>query len=182
MAYSAITNAEIDPESPATTALMTKYRDNNLAVYQDIRAFVAKANDEDLINDNTLGVANDSELLFAVGANEIWFYTIIGGFTTTVNADFKFSLVTPGGTGLLQYMFMSSTTALLRLDTVAVNTPTSIIVAGAAGDEAFRIDGYAATAGAGGNVQFQWCQNTSHGDTTTIHQHTHIVAQRYDDL
>ena len=66
--FSAITNGEIDPDSPFTTALATKYRDNPIASHKYVRRTVAGptvTNSVVLVDDTVLEFAADASTAYA---------------------------------------------------------------------------------------------------------------------
>ncbi len=178
MAYSAITNLEIDPDSPVTTALMTKYRDNIIAVYEDTRLSAVKAGNEDVNNDNALDAANDSELIITLGTPEIWIVRACIQVTATTNAGFKARFqLSAGGTVSMLYTAYNSPSTLERVGTAVIDFLPAVNM----GQEPVFMDGYITTT-VGATLQLQWCQSVNHVDITTVHSNSWISAQRFDAL
>ncbi len=153
MAWSAITNAEIDPESPGTTGLFAKYRDNQEALY-DGWDMVIKAVTE---IDNSGVLQDDDELVFAVGANQRWWFEMV--LLLTIDGaldDFQFDFTFPVGTTyMITHDFHTTDATEVSGYTTEASGATATGSPAIIGEPAF-FHGWIATAAAAGAFQLQW--------------------------
>ena len=171
--YSAITNAEIDPDSPITTSLMTKMRDNPIASLKCIRRSV---NGPDKQNNTTL--SDDGVLQFSVDANQTYCWALWGQFQCRTADALKLAFTAPVGT-VLSFSGVFATGGSTEYDgrvfgTVA-GTGYRVWFAGSTANDvtpSFIIRGYGAVGGTAGNIKFQYAEWVAGGGGAG----TYIVA------
>lgn len=129
---------------------------------------VRKSADQSVTSSTTL--VNDTHLKFAVAANEtyifqLWLYTYAADGTP----DIKLTCAGPAGSTVL----WSSSQVIFNA--AAATTLTSVNTSGVSADlfvdannRAIQLYGTIANGGTAGDLQFQWAQNTSSANSTTI--------------
>lgn len=124
-----------------------------------------KSADQSKTNDNTL--ANDPDLVFAIGANETWVLSGVLRWTAGDTAKFTFT-VPVGATGFfqdIQYTFLEEPLGTPMLENLG-------------GGVNIFISAQIINSTNAGNVQFQWAQNTSSPTTTTLGKFSYLVANK----
>lgn len=133
---------------------------------------VRKSADE--IVSNSITIQNDDELLFSVGANQVWEFLLVLRHTTpTVNPDIKWDFTIPAA-GSLKGLGIWS--AAVRTDDV--NGTTQIQYDLAATESYFQrrylyIGGVNA-----GTIQLRWAQQVATVENTTVLANSFIIAHR----
>lgn len=169
-AYAAITNAEIDPDSPVTTALMTKLRDNPIASHR-MKYKTA------LTSRSSTTILADPHLTMTVYGGLTYIFRFAG--SCNLNPDIKVRITTPDpvndvgymigsygvgydGGGATQFAPSEYSTALIAN---AINAVYTFLDGGGgnSGEVWFCIDGFVKTdAGtASGTLSFDWAPNTA---------------------
>lgn len=128
---------------------------------------------------NSETLVNDNQLLFAVGANEIWefelFLTLEGDNTA---GDFKFNIVVPSGAS---GEFINQ----LEADGAGDKVPTAIgsnlvVDVTQVNKSMLVIRGIIVVSSTAGNVQLQWAQNSAADNDYTIYENSCIIAHQLD--
>ncbi len=130
---------------------------------------VYKSADETVNNSTTY--QNDDALLFAVGANEVWAFTLAIFFTSGTVPDIKFFIAAPAST-TGQWAPSNSSTAITNFEGGYIASGNGVV------NDRFFISGVAITAGTAGNVQLQWAQNTATVSDTKVLKGSYIIATR----
>lgn len=127
---------------------------------------IVKASDDTVNNSTTL--VNDSELLFPIGINEVWEFTIVVLSFSPATPDYKCAITVPANTSLC-WLFSGK-------DAPGTISITNMIVSG--GSHSSRgencvygivLRGIAIATDTAGNVQYQFAQNTANvSDTKTL--------------
>ncbi len=175
MARAVITNAEIDPESPATTGLMTKYRDNDLALFEG-HVFVKKPGDE---SDVTDVLQDDDDLKLTMLANQTWHVEITLFVTTSnINADIELDFTTPAGA---TWVLTVNTTDTVGVPNQAYywddTAGATSVNYGVTNKRPVVMQGWVSTAGNAGDFQLQWARFAGAG-TTTVTAGSYLMAQQ----
>lgn len=139
--------------------------------------FVPKTADETVNNSTVL--QNDDDLLFAVGANEVWLISFhILYFSAGGGTDIKFRLAAPVGATInrgLAYGYDVGWSPVVQ----GTNLGAADLVAGTANQndplEFWVIVANGATAG---NIQLQWAQNAAVAEDTKVLENSFIIAHR----
>jgi hypothetical protein len=167
--------ADIYDKHPVTSGTLSQLKDNILALYQNTHAYARTTGDVTINNDDTL--TNDAELMFTAAVGGKWCVTLVLGITTTVNADFKFDIVTPdaapGGriwTCRTSEAYAGQSDTSLTVTYGAVATAEPLVIR--------SVLDLTAT----GDVHFQWAQGTAHADSTTVHEGSFLMAYRTSKL
>lgn len=134
---------------------------------------VMKASDETVNNSTTL--QNDDDLLFAIGANEIWmvlFYPLVNSPT---NADIKFAFTMPtdGVFNLLGIGVDSGNNVSVQFRLTGVASDCQGLDAN---DMPAVFLGIAVNGANAGNVQLQWAQNTAQAFDTKLLTGSCLIA------
>ena len=128
---------------------------------------VSKGSDESVQSNTTL--QNDDDLLYAIGANEKWEFTVKlriaqGGLA----AHFKFALTAPSGAYISYRTVVDNVSAVVDdFRTFSSGTAISVRVANDA-DDVLVIWGFIMNGATPGNLQFQFCQATTQAINTTV--------------
>jgi len=173
MAWGAITNAEIDPDSPITTALKTKFRDNDEALY-DGRYLIVKAAAEGPLGP---GLQDDDVLLLPLLAGQIWHFEMIlivstGGIGHQFDFDFTFPV---GTTYMLAHNAHQGNAVLLSGLTTEASGATTVPYGVAAANDLVFFHGWVEAAAASGDFQLQWAASGG-GETATVQANSYIAA------
>jgi hypothetical protein len=132
---------------------------------------VRKSADQSVTSSTTL--VNDTHLKFAVAANEtyifqVWLYTYAADGTP----DIKLTCAGPSGSTVLwsssQVIYLSDGTPTLTTVQTSGATGGASSLFVDANNRAIMLYGTIANGGTAGDLQFQWAQNTSSANSTTI--------------
>ena len=129
---------------------------------------------------------NDDTLLWAVGANEIWFFQLylnINAANTTM--DFKAGWSVPTGT-TMQWGWQAATAGTGWAIAGTGGTPGAAITesgnallgTGAAITNQAALQGYVTVGSTSGTVNFQWSQNTSDAGNLILKANSHLLLYR----
>ncbi len=127
---------------------------------------IRKTSDQTVNNSDS--PENDNDLLFPIGANEVWIFSVWVLVTSTNVADFRWTFAIPSGTMRHSLGGSASATGAGGNGTAALATATSILV----------ITGHVINGATPGNVQWMWSQNTAEATDTKVLTESHIVATR----
>lgn len=123
---------------------------------------VVKAADESITSDAVFGTDHDSELKLYLPANTTWGFALLGFMTTQAIPDFKATFIWPSGADGRWVLNSSS-------DGWAAEVATSgggpVVLNGSA---SFKAEGSLIVGATPGELQFEWAQNTSSGNPTTL--------------
>jgi hypothetical protein len=135
---------------------------------------VFKTTDETVTNSTTL--QNDNQLVLPYEANGNYAFRAWidyeGANVGTGDLKFSFSGVTSGSFLKYNAIYQSLTGTYSPVVGAAVNTGSTTPAAGTNGSGnpvAFAMHGALAVGSTGGNLQFQWAQNTANSTATTVH-------------
>jgi len=123
-----------------------------------IVSFIRKSSDQSKTTDTTL--ADDSQLLVAIGATETkLIHAVIDITVASAAPDIKFTWLGPtGSTGYWIEIFN-----LFDKQALGVSSLLGLTTTGQ-----FVFDVICHTTGTSGNISFQWAQNSSSADATTV--------------
>jgi len=125
---------------------------------------------------NSIVLKNDEELEFAVLDNETWEFSLHLDVTTNLNADFRFKLTGPGGSGGIQYRWFDDT-GLIEDGLLGFEVETVVASAAALTRVQQIMHGhYAATSD--GDIHFQWAQGTAHASNTEVRINSYLIARK----
>ena len=137
-----------------------------------IHTKVRKTADETVNNSTVL--QNDDDLLFAIGANEVWAFELYCYCYPRAASDFKVAFTAPvGATGEFT---VSTATA-----------PTSTAIGGTARSQVDCVNGVAhlfiywgivINGANAGNLQFQWAQDAAIAEDTVVKENSCIIAHK----
>lgn len=130
---------------------------------------------DQIVNNSTV-LVNDTHLLFAVAASEIWEFLLgIRVYSTTATPDLKFAFTIPAAASSKRWeAWYSQGTEATELD----GTVATYFFVSAASNQYKQLR-YLYIGGANaGNVQFQWAQNTATVEDTKVLTNSFIIAHK----
>lgn len=131
---------------------------------------VHKTADQTVTNSATL--ADDDELKFAVGANEVWELTLGLRLNAHSTPDLKFAFTVPSGATIIY-------TEIYRISPDDENDATTAVTVAGSNNDARVLLSLLYTGGASaGDVQLQWAQNVSDANETKVLTNSFIIAHR----
>lgn len=132
--------------------------------------FILKSADETTTNDVTL--TDDSELLFAILANEVWFVEVDLFIDSSSTPDFKACIAGPtGATGRFMYIHAGGTP-----NHQDIGTGVALISTGWPNE--MKLVCVVENGANAGNISVQWAQNTSNGATTGVKVGSSLRAKK----
>ena len=143
----------------------------NFADLDDVKV-VHKSADQIVNNSTTL--VNDTHLFFAVGANEVWWFSIFLRTKSGTTPDFKWAFTAPDGATI-------TSGACCGVGGSPVNELSGLTGFNFSGTGANAVKDWwniAIIAGTAGNIQFQWAQNTANASDTKVLANSCIIAHR----
>jgi hypothetical protein len=157
-----------DGEFVTESILDTHIRDNLLAVGPHL--IVRKTSDQSVTSSTVL--VDDSALVLAVAANEIWRFELMLFYESGSTEDFKFSWSFPTSGVLSSYVahLDAANAFTLEYPRLTASDGVTVILSGGAGAGAPRVQpvyGLFVNSTNAGNVTFRFAQNTS-GATSAI--------------
>jgi len=174
-----IKDAWIAADALITAGLLTRLRDNPEALYENTQTFARKASNQ--AEDSLDTLQDDDDLVFAVGANEVWHVQGAFSYTSHVTPLIQWALVGPtGSTGHVYELHEHSGAASLHGENAALGA-TQQADAGATAGEVFW-QAYVVTGSTAGNIALQWSQITASGNTTTVLAGGYIRGHRMDEI
>ena len=118
---------------------------------------------------------NDDDLLFAVGANEVWIGTMLLYVVTALGPDFKYAFTFPAGATFIAFSIAGATNDLATADVLTSSGGGVSLTL--SGSYVIQV-GFTIRVGAtAGNVQLQWAQNVPSTIATTVKDGSHLVAK-----
>jgi len=129
---------------------------------------ISKTSDE-TVNDSAT-MQNDDELLFAVGANEVWHVIVLAVVNSGATPDIKFGWSVPAGAAILwgnDYQLKSLTQA----QTLAQGTSGTDQVT-------TTMSGFVMTGATAGNVNLRWAQDTQDASDTKVLTNSCLIVRR----
>lgn len=134
----------------------------------------------DTARNTTTTLADDTGLVFPVGANETWVFDAVVYYDGPAAADFKGGWYGPTGvTGsqVATYMGLNPLGYLIGTNPLTTSAPSVVAECDAAGITIlFRMVWHVNVVNGAnaGNITFQWAQNTSNAGTTTVRKGSYI--------
>jgi hypothetical protein len=147
--------------------------------------FVRKSSDQSVTSSTALVV--DSELIFAIGANETWQFELVILHLGAEAGDFKMAVKGPSGVAGIWSAFGAITVAVsgaYNLNAGARSTwdNSATLAFGNQGASALsasaNVKGVARNGATPGNIELWWAQNTSDATGTTIKTDSYLIARR----
>ena len=164
------------PAEVISEALMDHLETQYDEVFNEI-VRVQKTSDE-TVNDSAV-LQNDDELLFAVGANEVWsifMYVLCSNANATPNIKFQFSLPAGGDLKGTDPAYIGQLAADTALNVLSEWTAGAIAKVLPIGTRLLLFWGLYVGAAAAGNVQMQWAQDVAHASDTKVLENSFIEA------
>ena len=169
--------AAVDGVSYFSTDEGVEYRDNGSSWIEVFTHGVSVIKTVDETVNNSSALQNDDDLLYAVGANELWIaeWTLI--FMAGATPDIKFRVTVPTGatsraTGIsnlsgASWQGQTWTGSDMGHDGSGISTPVI-----------FTIHEYLDTGANAGNVQLQWAQIVATSEDTKVLKGSRVVARK----
>jgi hypothetical protein len=128
-------------------------------------------------SDNTL--TDDGTLKFAMTANEVWYFEALIDIATTTNATFKIAFTFPSG-ATINWVFHPEDAAndLGSTEGSATSGTSQEVGTGGGFAHLLPIRGIIRNSSNAGDLQFQWAQQTSHSDSTTVKADSWLMAAK----
>jgi hypothetical protein len=138
---------------------------------------IRKSADETI---NAVGTLQNDDVLFVpLEANAVYFAKLRLTYQSNATPGFKFGWTFPSGTTLPQWSFTGITTVPAFTYGLCVSGGVSGL-GGTAADQALDAQGVIIVASTAGNLQLQWCQNTSNASNTIVRAGSEIVLTRVE--
>lgn len=143
---------------------------------------VRKTSDETVNNSSTL--QDDNDLLYAIAANEVTYFTIQLIYSSSTVADIKTSITVPAGATLRAGpvsgigFTVSETITFFNALTSSGGAMGNFGGKGAGTERYVTIVGSVRTGGTSGNVTFQWAQAAAEVSDTKVHTDSYIIVWR----
>lgn len=118
----------------------------------------------------------NTDLAFAVGANEVWGFQVLLFYDAPIPADLKVGWSLPAST-TMKWDEADNLNSPIFDETDTDDAPG----AGVGTDAMEGYEGVIATAGTSGTVTLQFAQQTSDAGTTTFQSNSYLIAWRLDD-
>ena len=130
----------------------------------------------DQIVNNSTTLVNDTHLLIAIGASEVWWFDLYIYYNSAaVAADIKVTFTVPtGATGEGIVWSRSNNVQPFNAGTASAIANTSGLA------ELLRISGLCRNSTNAGNITFQWAQNAAQAVNTTVYKNSVLIAYRVE--
>lgn len=192
--FTVIPDTAIDADSPITADLMEDIRDNDIHLEEWLgKDYVANQNhDHDGVNsaiavgalngiyksadevvNNSVTLQNDDELLFAVLANETYYFDMVLFLTAATQADFKYKIVLPSGGDIFFQNYTSDSPSKKDYDTAI-----TVDGFGTATFASLHLKGMFVVGATGGNFQLQWAQDVLTVADNTVYEGSFLSYYR----
>lgn len=132
---------------------------------------VVKSADETVSNSDVL--QDDNELLFAVGANELWSIRYFLRQNSSALADLRLALSLPTGASASGLTYEMTLNVIHSADMTAAWKQD-----GKAYDSVVVVEALVVVGGTAGNVQLRWAQWTAEASDTKVLQNSHLIARK----
>ncbi len=168
------------PKSPASFSgkLLGVNPSSGQLSWTDADIFVRKASNETITNSTAL--QDDDDLKLSIAANEVWMLRFYLNGTSGTTPDWRMAISGQNGSscvfGLGEY---EQSTSGISTDCDAAPTAITAITASGQREPMFAWAIYEQGANAG-TVNFQWAQNQSSGQSTTMHVNSFLLARRVE--
>lgn len=145
--------------------------------------FVRKTADESVTSSAAL--QDDDELVFAIGASQVWTVRYVIGYNAGTTGDFQFAFSVPtSATGRQMMAGVNSAATGITGSITAFSTTDLTTGNGFAGgspsfDATMEIDLIVVNSTNAGNVTFRWAQATSNGTATILRANSFLIAHRF---
>jgi hypothetical protein len=120
---------------------------------------------------------DDDELLFSIGSNETWSFTMELQLNSPTAPDIKFAVTAPSG-ATCSIAFSDEENAVSNSN-LGCGVSTGLIATNGT-NELYRVTGSVTNGSTAGDVVLQWAQNTANAANTTIFAGSTLVASSGD--
>ena len=151
---------------------MDVFTDYNLDIFGEAAsgATIVRKSADQTVN-NSITLVDDDELLFAVGANEVWDVWLFLRLISDSTPDLKFAFtVPPSGTIIILVAYAS-----LQPQT---DGTTAVVLSTSGAAQQYLLHCQYVGGATAGNVQFQWAQNTADASDTKVLANSSIIAHK----
>ena len=136
---------------------------------------VRKPSDESVVSSTAL--QDDNDLLFAVGANEIWLFNILLIAIPNVGAiKSSFSFPASGDLQSMRIGFDTALTSAVDMIRLTASDGTTYNYGNYTTSRIWRLENLYINAGTAGNVVFRWAQNASNGTASVVKANSTLWA------
>lgn len=123
----------------------------------------------------TTVLANVTNMVFAVAANEVWAFTFSVNYTADTTGDAKFAITTPAA-ATLDWLARRFDGGATWTDTDVNASGTSADYRGTGAAAIAIISGFVANGANAGNIQLQGAQQSGGGSSFTINADSYFIA------
>lgn len=156
---------EVVVTAPATGGIITK--------------FVRKTANETV--NTSAALQDDDDLLFAVGASEVWEFECVLWYESATTPDLKVAFTCPAAATLWWVLSGLNDTGTQWNENgtiVGSGTAAALFGGGAASIRSARLRGLLVNSTNAGNLTLQWAQNTSNGSNTIVYANSTLKGYR----
>ena len=126
---------------------------------------------------NSIVLVNDTALLFAIAANEVWEFTLIPIHNSGTTPDIKFCIIGPAGASAYYIAVHENSLGAVALDRGILGD--EITFGGTASNRITgTIKGIVINGATAGNLQLQWAQATANASNTIVLANSCLIANR----
>ena len=138
-----------------------------------IRKMIAKVKPDDEVTDTDVVLSDDDTLVVPVIAGKAYRFHLFIRWSTSGIPDMKWTMSVPtGGVGFVSDSFLNSTS----VRAAGALSATQVLNTGTGVDFIAIVHGSLDNPDNAGNLTFQWAQNSSHADNTTVQAGTTLIV------
>jgi len=138
----------------------------------DVSIFTLVKKTADQTVNNSTVLVNDTELLLAVGATDVWYiYAFLYPWSASADSDMDYAFAVPASGVVLKSVAWSATTP-----SIGVNGTAEATLAIAAANYVVQMAYIYIGGGTAGNLQLQWAQNAARAEDTKMRAGSCFVA------
>jgi hypothetical protein len=136
---------------------------------------IAKAAPETV--NNSAVMQNDNELLFAMGANQVWFVIYQLLFDSSVGADLQNQISLPVGAVFRAFQIRTAADGSVGVGSYIEGIPSGLTGNGVGTARVSHVCiGIVVNGANAGNFQIQWAQNLAEVSNTTVNANSYIIG------
>lgn len=132
---------------------------------------IARKSADQTLNQSSTTLQNVTEMVFAVGANEVWVFDFFILINSGSTPDFKYGFDLPSGGAVYKIYNWGNLQTFTSIPSANTLTTTGI-------DQYYRMNLLYIGSSTAGNVQFQAAQNTADASDTKVLANSFIIAHR----
>jgi len=169
-------DAAIDTHKGDASAHHTKYTNAEAVAAVGGRFTMVRKTADQTVNNSAI-LQNDDQLLFAIGANEVWEFSFILLATSGTTPDMQVAVTMPSG-GDVDWFWVGPNSAGTLVEIVVNGSAGSTNMEAKDNPTVIIIRGIAVNSTNAGNVQLQWAQNTANATDTKVLTNSCLIAHK----